>query len=169
MRKFFLSLAALVIVVVGIGLPSSSAAIDLAKKFVVGPDLGFTMDPDMLSGSLIAEYQVTSSVALGPMLNFSGDFDDHFYFGTAGIAKYKANLAQTESPKLKPYGMVGVGFLIKNKKRRDDWNRETEFLFPIGGGFEYWFQDNLAWGADVVFNISDEIYLGLYGGIRTCF
>lgn len=168
MKKISVSLAALVLIV-GIGLPSTSAAIDLANKFVVGPDIGFTVDPDMFSGSLIGEYHVTSSVAFGPLLNFSGDSDDHFFFGTSGVAKYKANLSPTESPKLKPYGMVGVGFLIKNEKHHGDWDRKTEYLFPIGGGFEYWFQDNLAWGANVVFNISDEIYLGLYGGIRTCF
>ncbi len=168
MRRLSVSLAAFIIVA-GIVLPSSSAAIDLANRFVVGPDIGFTVDPDMLSGSIIGEYHVTSSVAFGPYLNFSGDFDDHFFFGTSGVAKYKANLAETESPKLKPYGMVGVGFLIKSEKHRNDWKRETEYLFPIGGGFEYWFQDNLAWGANVVFNISDEIFLGLYGGIRTSF
>jgi len=141
-------------------------AVDLAQSFVVGGDVGFDIDPDLFASALIAEYHVTSNVAFGPY--FTTGFDnDNFLFATSGIAKYKANLSETG--KLKPYGMVGVGFLVRNEKHSGDWDRDTEFYFPVGGGFEYWFMDNLAWGANMLFNVSDDIYWSMFVGLRTKF
>ena len=141
-------------------------AVDLTHSFVLGADVGFDMDPDLLAGAVIGEYMVTSNVGLGPYLTFAGD-NNRFYFSTSGMAKYKANL--NESVKLKPYGMMGIGFMIKNEKEHHVWDRETQFLFPVGAGFEYWSTDKFAWGANIVFNITDNIFLGAMFGIRTRF
>jgi len=146
--------------------PAPASAVELNHEFVVGGDIGFNLDPDLFAMALIGEYHVTSNVALGPLVTF-GVANDYFLFTTSGIAKYKANLSENE--KLKPYGLLGVGFLVRNEKEKDDWDRETTFLFPIGGGFEYWVQEKLAVGANVVFNISEDIYLGAFMGLRTRF
>lgn len=142
-------------------------AVDLNNQFVVGGDIGFDIDPDLFASALIAEYHVTGNVAMGPYITFGAD-EDNFLFTTSGIAKYKANLSETD--KLKPYGMMGVGFMILNEKnKRDKWERNTDFFFPVGAGFEYWFMDNLAWDGNMLFNISDDVFISLFFGIRTKF
>ena len=143
-------------------------AVDLTHSFVVGADVGFYLDPDMVGWDVLGEYQVTGNVAVGPLLSFGAD-NDRFLFGASGFAKYKANLS--ESPKLKPYGFIGIGFLrtYEDVAHEDDREITTDFLIPVGGGFEYWQTDRFAWGSNVVFNISDDIFFGLMFGVRTRF
>lgn len=143
-------------------------AMDLTHSFVVGADAGFDLDPDLFAWDVLAEYQVTGNVAVGPLMTFGLD-NDTFLLGGSGIAKYKANLA--ENGKLKPYGMLGIGFLTvyQDVPDRDKWASDTQFLIPIGGGFEYWSTDRFAWGANVLFNISDDIFFSLFLGVRTRF
>jgi hypothetical protein len=120
----------------------------------------------MFASALVGEYMVTSNVGLGPYIQFATE-NDRFYYGTSGIAKYKANL--NESAKLKPYGMMGIGFLVKEERKHHEWTHRTEFLFPVGCGFEYWSTNKFAWGGNVVFNVSDKFFMGVLFGIRTRF
>ena len=145
---------------------TNARAVDLANKFVAGADLGFYLDPDLVAMSLMGEYHVTSNVALGPYVTL-GTYTDYFYFSGSGVAKYKANL--NENAKLKPYGLLGVGFLVLNEEVAGDWHSDTKFLIPVGGGFEYWVSEKLAWGGNVVFNISEDIFFGIFFGVRTKF
>ena len=147
--------------------PEKGHAVDLTRSFVVGADVGFDLDPDLVAWDIIGEYHVTGNVAMGPLFIFGAD-RDMFLFGASGIAKYKANLA--ESQKLKPYGLVGIGFLnVSVEDNRGHRSSETQFLIPVGGGFEYWATDRFAWGSYAMFNISDEIFFSLYFGVRTRF
>jgi hypothetical protein len=146
-------------------------AIDLTHSFVVGGDVGFYIDPTIAAWDIIGEYQITGNVAVGPMLSF-GAAEDRFLFGASGFAKYKANLA--ENPKLKPYGLIGMGFLSDNKRHKDifgghHWKDNVRWLIPIGGGFEYWINDRLAFGATALFNVTDNPFFGLLFGLRTRF
>ena len=146
---------------------TEAGAVDLNHSFVAGLDLGFDLDPDLFASGLNIEYHVTKNVALGPLLTLGID-SEHHLFGTSGMAKYKANL--TENEKLKPYGQVGVGFLIweeeKKKGKKEDWEKDTLFLFPVGGGFEYWVNSNIAWGSNILFNITEDIFITFFAGIR---
>ena len=138
---------------------------DLDHSFVAGLDVGFDLDPDLFALGLNVEYHITSNVAMGPL--FTGGMDStHRVFGTSGMAKYKANLVENE--KLKPYGQLGVGFLVWEVKtgRNGDWKGDTEFLFPIGGGFEYWINPNLAWGSNILFHLTDDSFITFFAGMR---
>lgn len=166
MKKNFTMVVLAILLMLGI---SPAKAIDLTHSFVVGVDAGFDLDPDLFAWSVVGEYQVTGNVAVGPLFTFGAD-NDTFLFGGSGIAKYKANLA--ENAKLKPYGYLGIGFLRiyeENPWKEDDWEHTTDFLVPVGGGFEYWLTDKFAWGSHVMFNISDDIFFSLFFGVRTRF
>ena len=141
-------------------------AVDLNHSFILGADAGFDINPTMFASALVGEYMVTSNVGMGPYFQFAAK-NDRFYFGTSGIAKYKANL--NESAKLKPYGMMGIGFLVKEEREHHRWDHETDFLLPIGGGFEYWATNRFAWGGNIVFDISDKFFMGVLFGVRTRF
>jgi hypothetical protein len=166
MKKNLTIIILAILVALGV---SPAKAIDLTHSFVVGVDAGFDLDPDLFAWSVVGEYQVTGNVAVGPLFTFGVD-NDTFLFGGSGIAKYKANLA--ENAKLKPYGYLGIGFLRiyeENPWDEDDWDHTTDFLVPVGGGFEYWLTDKFAWGSHVMFNISDDIFFSLFFGVRTRF
>ncbi|GEM_PF-4022533 len=141
-------------------------AVDLANKFVAGIDLGLYEDPDLAAVALSMDYHVTENVAFGPYLSLGFDVK-RLYFSTSGIVKYKANLS--ENAKLKPYGMVGVGFISRNRTRRNWENYVTKPLFPVGAGFEYWFRENTAWGANLVYNVCDKPFFSLFAGFRIKF
>lgn len=143
-------------------------AIDLTHSFVIGADAGFDVDPELFALDMLAEYQVTGNVAVGPLITFGVD-STRFLFGMSGFAKYKANLV--ENSKLKPYGFIGIGFMDKQTKNipGDKWTGQTKFLIPVGGGFEYWQTDRFAWGADIVFNVTDNIFFSMLFGVRTRF
>ena len=168
MRRLILILI-ITLLVTGISNVRQARAVDLTHSFVVGVDLGFDLDPDLIAWDIMAEYHVTGNVAVGPLFTFGADHNT-ILFGGSGIAKYKANLA--ENQKLKPYGFLGIGFLTTYQEHpieHNDWNSDTEFLIPVGGGFEYWQTDRFAWGSNVMFNISNDIFFSLFFGVRTRF
>lgn len=167
MRHLF-RIIVIVTIVGGFCLSREARAVDLTHSFVVGADVGFDLDPDLFAWDVLGEYQVTGNVAVGPLLTFGYD-SNTFLFGATGIAKYKANLA--ENGKLKPYGLIGIGFMNQQERipTTNRWLSDTKFLIPIGGGFEYWQTDRFAWGSNILFNITDNIFFSLVFGVRTRF
>lgn len=147
---------------------------DLENDFEVGVDLGFHLnDIDMFAIGILGEYHVTSNVAFGPLFQFGAE-EDIFIFGMTGMVKYKVNIPESE--RLKPYGQMGVGFLVTDvdveywdpvaRKRRTKSESDTDFLLPVGGGFEYWALEDVAFGSNLLFNISEDVLFSLYFGLR---
>jgi len=143
---------------------------EMTGGFVIGADVGFNVDPDSFALAFPIEYHVTENVAIGPLVQLG--LDDKFtLFGVTFNAKYKATLLESE--RLKPYGQVGLGFLLvdvdSKGKSGKGGGSSTEVLLPIGGGFEYWAWDDVALGGNFLVNITDDTYFSLLFGARYLF
>jgi len=135
-------------------------------RWTVGGDLGVTEDPTLVGLNVNVHYYITDEVAVGPLLQYDLWDDDHI-FGVAGRVRYNAVLAGSKV--VRPYGQAGIGFV--NFKHEDlfDGDSKTTYLFPVGGGLEFKLNDALALDANVLFNLSQEIYVGLFAGVTYIF
>jgi hypothetical protein len=134
--------------------------------FGAGGCLGFTVDPDLFAGQLGAEYYVTDEVAIGPFLQGGSGAGGRFW-SLAGMVKYSAALRNTEL--VRPYGEFGIGFSNLYFDALNHGEHKTTFIFPIGGGAEFELTDQVTLDANVLFDISEDVFVGLYFGGRYLF
>ncbi len=126
---------------------------------------GAFLDPDMgaIQGSV--DYFITKDIAVGPLFQF-GIGPEENILGVSGQVKYSAPLMGND--KVRPYGQVGVGFAqIFDADGEDD--TVTTYLLPVGGGFEFEIMPQLNLDFGITFNISDNIYMGGFAGVRYLF
>ncbi len=135
-------------------------------RWTVGGDLGVTEGPTLMGLNFNVNYYITDEIAVGPLVQY--DFwDDNHIFGVAGMVRYSAILANSKV--VRPYGQAGIGFV--NFKHEDlfSGDSKTTYLFPVGGGLEFKLNDQLALDTNVLFNLSEEIYVGLFAGVTFVF
>ena len=149
--------------------PASAPAGSISSRsghFAAGGCLGYTIGREMFAGQAGAEYYVTNEVAFGPLFQ-GGTGSGGSFWSLAGMVKYSAALRNTE--KVRPYGEVGIGFA---NLYFDDVNRgkqKTSFIFPIGGGGEFELTDQVTLDANILFDVSEDVFVGLYFGGRYLF
>ena len=131
-----------------------------------GVGFGVILDPDVPALQTSLDYFVTDDVAVGPLVQF-GLGEDAYVLGISGQVKYSAPLAGNQ--KVRPYGHVGVGFAQLYYKDDDDHDSITTYLFPVGGGFEFELRPNFNLDIGGTFNVSEDIYLGIFAGVRFVF
>ncbi|GEM_PF-1472242 len=130
----------------------------------LGGAIGLTFDPDLVGVELGVDYYVTNEVAVGPLIIAAMNGEDNIW-GLSGQAKYSARLAENDV--VRPYGHVGIGFI--NLDLDHDRKTRTEFLFPIGGGFEFELNDDMTLDVNALFIISKITSAGLFVGIKYLF
>ncbi len=129
----------------------------------LGIGVGVMLDPDVFALQAGVDYFITDELAVGPLVQYGGMGKDDSIFGVSGQVKYSAALLSNE--RVRPYGHVGVGFA----QLYEDGRSTTTYLFPIGGGFEFEIRDRLSMDVGGTFNVSDNIYMGLFAGVRYLF
>lgn len=132
-------------------------------KWNVGGAVGATVDPDLLSFQLGVDYYITEDIAVGPLIQYGVNGND-WIWGTSGQVKYCARLKDTEQ--VRPYGQAGIGFV---EYIHDDFyggERTTKYLFPVGGGFEFKLAKDLTLDTNILFDISEKLFVGIWVGAR---
>jgi hypothetical protein len=145
--------------------PSGSIS-SRSGHFGAGGCLGFTVDPDLFAGQAGAEYYVTNEVAVGPLLQ-GGTGGGGRFWSLAGMVKYSAPLRNTELAR--PYAEAGIGFANLYFDDLNHGDHTTTFIFPIGGGLEFELTDQVTLDANILFDISEDVFVGLYFGGRFLF
>jgi len=145
--------------------PSGSIS-SRSGHFGAGGCLGFTVDPDLFAGQAGAEYYVTNEVAFGPLLQGGTGAGGRFW-SLAGMVKYSAALRNTE--RARPYAEAGIGFANLYFDDLNHGRNKTTFIFPIGAGAEFELTDQITGDANILFDISEDVFVGLYFGGRYLF
>lgn len=149
--------------------PAPSLSSSLSSRsghFAAGGSVGYALDPDMFAGQVGGEYYVTDEVAIGPLFQ-GGTGPDGKFWSLAGMVKYSAALRNTE--RVRPYGELGIGFSNLIFKDFNDGLQKTSFIFPVGGGAEFELTDQVSLDANVLFDVSEKVFVGLYFGGRFLF
>lgn len=128
----------------------------------VGLAGGLMVDPDMNAGMISLDYYITDEIAVGPYVHVGGGADNS-YWGLSGQIKFCPQLAGNSS--IRPYGFAGIGFVELDFEDRDDDPSYT-YLFPVGGGIEFEINDSVSLDASGVFEITEDIFVGLLFGVR---
>jgi len=160
MRKLWLALLGAVMAVSSV----SAYAGDFKTRqgsWMLGGGLGFTEDPELFALTGLVNYYITDEVAVGPLAQYELSGRDQV-FGLSGQVKYSAILA--DSSVVRPYGQLGIGYAEFKLHNLFDGKRKTTFLFPVGGGMEFKLADQLWLDGNILFNLSPEIYIGLFLG-----
>lgn len=144
-----------------------------AQKFLerqghwtVGGGLGITEDPTLYGIQANVNYYITDEISVSPLLQYAFKDKNHI-FGVAGMVKYNAVLSGSKV--VRPYGEVGIGFVQFQDEHLFNGDQKTTYLFPVGGGMEFKLNDNLSLDGNLLFNISEEIYVGLFLGVNYLF
>jgi len=117
--------------------------------------IGFTGDPTTFLLALGADYFVTEDVSVGPLLQFGID-DDPFIFAPTLNVQWTLDLADIDN--LKPYLQGGLGIAYFQDGDRNGDEDETGFLFNTGAGLDWYFDDRMAVGTSLLFNVlPDEV------------
>jgi len=156
-------------VLVGLLLSGSLLAqpfMERTGRWAVGGGLGITEDPSLYGLWADVNYYIIDEVAVGPLLQYEFKDDDSI-FGVAGMVKYSAVLSGSKV--VRPYGQVGIGFIQYDVKDLFDGDKKTTYLFPVGGGIEFKLNDSLSLDGNLLFNLSDEIFVGLFVGVDYIF
>jgi len=135
-------------------------------SWAVGGNLGYAQEPGLFAMQALVDYYVTDEVGIGPLAQFGINGRDNF-FGISGQVRYSALLARNNV--VRPYGTLGIGYA---EFRVDDLfkgEQKAAFLLPVGGGFEFKLTDDLALDANVLFNISERVLIGLFAGVDYIF
>ncbi len=135
-------------------------------RWMIGGGVGLTEDPDLYALRLRVDYYITDEISVGPFFQY-GFKDSDYIFGLSGQVKYSALLAKNKV--VRPYGEVGIGYIEFHHQDLFDGKRTTKYLFPVGGGFEFKLQDKLALDVGILFDLSDEIFMGLFIGVAGIF
>jgi hypothetical protein len=165
MRKFLLILA-----VAALTLASLAASAGDFKtrqgSWVIGGGLGFTEDPQLFGLEALVNYYITDEISVGPLFQFELSGRDQV-LGLTGMVKYSALLK--DSGVVRPYGQLGIGFAEFRVDDLFDGKRKTTYLFPVGGGMEFKLLEKLWLDGNILFNLSPEIFIGLFLGVGYIF
>jgi hypothetical protein len=117
--------------------------------------IGFTLSPSDFLLALEADYFVTNGFAVGPLFQF-GLWDDPFILAPSLNFKGVFDLPEVEG--LKPIVEGGLGLVYMDEHHRHWDADETGFLLNFGGGLQYFIDDPIAIGSEILFNfIPDEV------------
>lgn len=118
--------------------------------------IGFTADPTTFLLAFGADYFVNQNVSVGPLFQFGLD-DDPFIFAPTLHVQWTFDLPDIQN--LKPYIQAGLGFAYFYENGRRGDNDDLGFLFNPGVGADWYFNDNMAAGTSMLFNIlPDEVF-----------
>jgi hypothetical protein len=162
MRKLLLAL------VLGLAALSASAGNFKERQgsWQLGGNIGVTDDPTLFGVTALVNYYITDSISVGPLFQY-GFRDADYYYGLSGQVRYSAILPGNNI--IRPYGQVGIGFIEFDIHDLFHGKSTSTFLFPVGGGAEFKLADKLTLDANVLFNLSREIFIGLYVGVAYIF
>ena len=135
-------------------------------SWMLGGGMGINEDPSLIAFRLGLDYYITDEISVGPLAQY-GIRDDDYIFGLSGVVKYSAILAQNKVAR--PYGEVGIGYVEFDCEDLFDGKKKTTYLFPVGGGFEFKMADQLSLDVNILFNLSQEIFLSLIIGVNYIF
>jgi len=134
--------------------------------FAAGGSLGYTIGQEMLAGQAGGEYYVTNEVGVGPLFQ-GGTGSAGGFWSLSGMVKYSAALRNTD--RVRPYGEVGIGFANLYLDDINGGKQKTSFIFPVGGGGEFEVTDQVILDANILFDVSEDVFVGLYFGGRFLF
>lgn len=175
MRKMAAMIAVIAVLGAGAALAQETAPVtpanpgSLASRsghWSLGGGLGMTLDPDLFAGHAGVDYYLTNEVAVGPLFQ-GGVGGPGGYWGLSGQVKYSAALATAQI--VRPYGTVGIGFIQFDLDEINHGERKISFLFPIGGGMEFEVADDVSLDVGALFDISEDVFIGLFFGGRYLF
>jgi hypothetical protein len=119
--------------------------------------IGFTSSPSDFLLTLEADYFFTNGLAVGPLFQL-GLWDDPFIF--APTLNFKGVFDLPEVRRLKPLVEGGLGLAYMDADRRHGGADDTGFLLDFGGGLQYFVDDRIAVGSEVLFNFVPGEVLG---------
>lgn len=167
MRKQMLRMIGVMVGVFVLALPSSAQKfMERTGHWTIGGGLGITEDPSLYALWADVNYYITDQVAVGPLLQYAFKEDDSI-FGVAGVVKYNATISGSKV--VRPYGQVGIGFIQYQVDDLFDGDSKFTYLFPAGGGLEFKLADALSLDTNLLFNLSEEIFVGLFVGVNYIF
>lgn len=140
--------------------------IERTGRFTIGGGLGLTEDPSLYGLLVNVNYYITDEISVGPLLQYDFKDEDHI-FGVAGMVKYNAVLGGSNV--VRPYGEAGIGFIEFKHEDLFDGDKKNTYLFPVGGGMEFKLNDSLSLDSTLLFNLTEEIFIGLFIGVNYIF
>ena len=163
MRKLLL---ALIVGLVAVSAQAADNFKDRQGRWQVGANVGITDDPTLVGLTALVNYYVTDSIAVGPLFQY-GFRDQDSVFGVSGQVRYSVVLPGNNI--IRPYGQLGIGFIEFDVHDLFKGKSTTTFLVPVGGGAEFKLADKLTLDANILFNISREVFIGLFVGVTYTF
>ena len=138
--------------------------------------IGFIDDPSAFLLNFEAPYAFDRRVSVGPMIQVGLDSDNTIIAPTVNLTVTIPDLPGEAWDRVKPYGLIGIGFAyIEDDNRRND-DSSAGFLINFGIGLEYELSDHLFVGSQMMFNFLPETTLGQnffyswqIGGLRLAF
>jgi hypothetical protein len=138
--------------------------------------IGFIDDPSAFLLNFEAPYAFDRRVSVGPMIQVGLDSDNTIIAPTVNLTVTIPDLPGEAWDRVKPYGLIGIGFAyIEDDNRRND-DSSAGFLINFGIGVEYELSDHLFVGSQMMFNFLPETTLGQnffyswqIGGLRLAF
>lgn len=162
MRKLLL---ALIVALVAVSASAGNFK-DRQGRWQVGGDIGITDDPTLFGLTALVNYYITDNISVGPLIQ-AGFNDEDYFFGVSGQVRYSLVLPGTEI--VRPYGQVGIGFIEFDVHNLFSGKSTNTFLFPVGGGAEFKLAEKVSLDANILFNLSREIFIGLFVGVNYTF
>jgi len=138
--------------------------------------IGFIDDPTALLLNFEAPYALDQWVSVGPGIQVGIDDNNTVIAPTLNLTVTIPDLPGEDFDRLKPYGIIGVGFAYIADDNRPNDDDSAGFLIDFGVGLEYQLSENFFIGTQMMFNFLPETTLGQnffyswqVGGIRIAF
>lgn len=154
-RSFYVTVFAVVLLVISLLLPIEASALD--NRWGFGTDLGFvsgTVDGTVFALNFSLDYYVDRNFSFGPMALLS-PMGDLTQIGLAGVGRYHVRFQNGIN--LVPF--AGIGLIHADLDRgegpaRIDRN-DTSWYIPIGLSLEYQVVHNIALSSTLMVNLHD--------------